>query len=65
MDKEVKKMVSCKICNGQFDTSPDSIVLCEHKEGVIHFGCCVNKCSQDGQACKHALGVYNKIKKEE
>jgi len=53
-------MVVCKICSGQFDTSPDSIVVCKQKEGVVHLGCCINNCSMDKQICEHALGKYNK-----
>ena len=58
-------MVECKICNGQFDTSPDSIVLCKHKGGAVHLGCCVNNCSEDNQPCEHTAGVYDKKKKGE
>jgi len=53
-------MVNCKICTGQFNTSPDSVVLCSHKEGTVHLGCCINNCSWDKQICEHAIGKYDK-----
>ncbi|MFQ5474493.1 MAG: hypothetical protein ACE5DM_01525 [Candidatus Nanoarchaeia archaeon] len=53
-------MMTCKICAGQFDMSPDSRVLCENKDGVVHVGCCVDHCSQDGKPCRHALSKYEK-----
>ena len=53
-------MVECKICSGQFDKSPDSIVLCKHKIGAVHLGCCVDNCSWDKQICEHAVGKYDK-----
>lgn len=55
-------MVKCKICSGQFDTSPDSIILCKYKEGVVHLGCCINNCSMNREICEHALGKYDKSK---
>jgi hypothetical protein len=54
-------VVECKICNGQFDTSPDSVILCDYKDSIIHLGCCVNNCSWDKKPCKHALSLYEKI----
>ena len=50
--------VKCEICTGDFKTSPDKVVLCEHKGGVVHLGCCVHDCSEDNEPCKHSLGVY-------
>ncbi|MBW2980128.1 hypothetical protein KY360_01780 [Candidatus Woesearchaeota archaeon] len=52
--------VKCGICKGDFKTSPDKIVLCDHKSGAVHLGCCANNCSQDSTPCKHAVGVYSK-----
>lgn len=54
-------MVVCKICGGQFDSSPDSIVLCKHKEGTVHLGCCMHNCSMDMKPCENSLGTYDKI----
>jgi len=53
-------MVVCNICSGQFDTSPDSIVLCGYKEGAVHLGCCMYNCSMSREICEHALGKYDK-----
>lgn len=57
-------MTNCKVCTGDFKTSPDDMVLCEHKEGSVHLGCCVYDCSLDRKPCVHALGVYKKHKQE-
>ncbi len=54
-------VVNCKICSGDFGSSPDSVVLCEHKEGAVHMGCCVHNCSSDMKPCQHCMGIYNKI----
>jgi len=51
----------CKICNGEFKNSPDSILLCEHKQGAVHLGCCLNNCSWNKQPCQHSIGTYEKI----
>ena len=60
--KKVMQMaVKCKICGGDFKTSPDSIVLCEHKDGVVHLGCCVNNCSMNKAPCKHCVATYDKL----
>ena len=53
-------VVQCKVCTGDFDSSPDSIVLCRHKEGAVHFGCCVHDCSNDNRPCEHCAGTYDK-----
>ncbi|MBU1975745.1 MAG: hypothetical protein KKG59_05055 [Nanoarchaeota archaeon] len=52
--------MQCKICNGDFKSSPDAIVLCEHKDGAVHSGCCINNCSADKKPCEHCLGLYGK-----
>jgi len=52
--------VECKICTGDFETSPDNVVLCEHKRGLVHLGCCVYNCSLDKNPCKHAKAKYKK-----
>ncbi|MFH1711040.1 MAG: hypothetical protein ABH840_01895 [Nanoarchaeota archaeon] len=53
--------VSCNICSGAFQNSPDSVVLCAFKDGVIHLGCCIHNCSQDNRPCKHSLAIYDKL----
>ncbi|HZX44822.1 MAG TPA: hypothetical protein VFF28_04020 [Candidatus Nanoarchaeia archaeon] len=62
MIKEVFVMsIACNICNGDFEKSPDSVVLCKFKEGMVHLGCCVNNCSWDRKVCSNASAVYDKI----
>ncbi len=56
-------MDTCNICKGNFDLSPDEIVLCEHKDGFVHLGCCVSLCSMDGKPCTHSKAIYAKISK--
>lgn len=53
-------MDSCKICGGNFQDSPDDLVLCEHKEGFVHHGCCVNRCSMNHSPCAHCKAEYTK-----
>lgn len=60
---EESKMDGCRICKGNFQDSPDDIVLCGHHDGSIHLGCCVSLCSWDGKPCTHSKGVYEKIAK--
>jgi hypothetical protein len=54
-------MVKCNVCNGEFKESPDSIVMCSHKGGPVHLGCCVNNCSGNKQPCMHSQGLYDKV----
>lgn len=54
-------MISCKICTGNFKDSKDSLVVCEHHDGVVHLGCCIDKCSWDKKPCQNAHGVYDKM----
>ena len=54
-------VVLCRLCSGHFDNSPDSIVLCNFKNGPVHLGCCINNCSWDNKPCHHALAVYEKL----
>lgn len=56
-------MDSCKICSNNFQCSPDTLVLCDHKGGMVHTGCCVGKCSQDHKPCVHSVSRYAKITK--
>ncbi|HIJ13955.1 hypothetical protein J4399_02625 [Candidatus Woesearchaeota archaeon] len=58
----VRMMDSCKICSGAFQDSPDQLILCEHKEGFVHLGCCIDRCSMDGKPCEHSKGQYKKDK---
>jgi len=53
--------VLCNICNGEFQNSQDSIILCKFKDGVVHLGCCINNCSMDNKPCEHALATYEKL----
>jgi hypothetical protein len=52
--------MECKICSGDFATSPDKLVLCEHHQGFTHMGCCSYRCSQDGKMCVHGKAMYTK-----
>ena len=51
----------CKICEGNFKDSPDSLLLCNHHDGAVHLGCCINRCSWDKKPCGHCMGVYDKL----
>jgi hypothetical protein len=51
----------CRICEGNFELSPDKIVLCEHHVGFVHMGCCNYRCSKDGKICRHGKAVYSKL----
>ncbi len=53
-------MDTCKICQGNFHDSPDELLVCEHKGGFVHKGCCAALCSYDGQPCGHCKAVYVK-----
>jgi len=53
-------MTNCRICSVTFKDNPDKIVLCENYKGVVHLGCCSDRCSWDHKPCFHALGVYKK-----
>jgi len=52
--------IYCKICGKDFKES-DSLIICAHKEGPIHLGCCVDGCSWDNQPCQHSHGMFEKI----
>ncbi|MCK5283276.1 MAG: hypothetical protein KAK00_07750 [Nanoarchaeota archaeon] len=54
-------MGDCKICSGNFADSPDELILCEHKGGLVHLGCCVSLCSGDGKPCQHSKAIYSKL----
>jgi hypothetical protein len=53
-------MDGCKICSNNFQHSPDSLVLCNHKDGLVHMGCCTAKCSWDGAPCQNGVAIYSK-----
>ncbi|MBU0761784.1 MAG: hypothetical protein KKD39_02060 [Candidatus Altiarchaeota archaeon] len=53
-------MLNCSICGNGFDLSPDSLVLCRHKEGGVHMGCCVDRCSLHGAPCDNSIDVFHK-----
>lgn len=52
---------TCSICTSEFKESPDAVVICEHKQGAVHLGCCIDLCSMDKKPCGHAHGVYEKL----
>jgi len=53
-------MAICNICNGTFNDSPDSVVMCKHHAGAVHLGCCTDVCSEQGSPCEHSCGIYDK-----
>jgi len=55
-------MDTCKICKGHFHDSPDELLVCDHKDGFVHKGCCGAHCSYDGKPCNHCKAVYVKKK---
>ena len=54
-------MEICKICKGDFEKSPDKLILCRHYKGFVHKGCCIHKCSKDGRPCEHAIAEYDRM----
>ena len=54
-------MTKCKICKTNLHIGPDSLVLCAHKKGFAHRGCCVAHCSEHGAPCIHAKAEYDKM----
>jgi hypothetical protein len=57
-------MLNCGICGGSFEASPDSMILCKHKDGAVHMGCCVDRCSWNRAPCENSVGVYQKQTKK-
>ena len=53
-------MINCNICSGTFHNSPDKVLMCEHKDGMVHLGCCVSRCSMDGKPCIHQMATFIK-----
>ena len=54
-------VVQCRICCGEFKNSPDSVLICNFREGVVHLGCCIDKCSWSKEPCLHCQAVYQKL----
>jgi len=54
-------MTTCKICNVDFTGDTGAIVMCRHKQGSVHLGCCSDLCSWDKKPCNNAVGVFEKI----
>jgi len=54
-------MHSCKLCNVDFEHAPEDLILCKHKQGFVHLGCCITDCSWHGKPCENSLGFYNKL----
>lgn len=54
-------MEGCKICTGTFHNSPDKMLLCKHKDGMVHMGCCTNRCSMDGKPCTNMMAMFSKV----
>jgi hypothetical protein len=55
-------MDNCKICSNNFYASPDKLVVCDHKGGMVHLGCCTDLCSMDRKPCVHGKAIYAKVK---
>jgi hypothetical protein len=53
--------LSCSVCSGNLAESPDSMILCLHKQGAVHLGCCIHDCSQSHEPCDHAKAFYDKV----
>jgi hypothetical protein len=54
---------NCRICGSDLKLAPDVVVLCEHKGGLVHAGCCAANCSLDKQGhvnCRHAKHAFDK-----
>ena len=51
----------CKVCSGKFRDSPDSLILCAHHDGLVHLGCCINRCSGHKSPCDHCASIYDKL----
>ncbi|MBD3204513.1 hypothetical protein GF327_09560 [Candidatus Woesearchaeota archaeon] len=53
--------MDCKICSSKFNSGTDIIYLCDHKQGFVHSGCCVNNCSWDKSPCKNKISSFMNI----
>lgn len=56
-------MSKCKVCSNVFNDSPDNLILCKHHDGLVHRGCCTDKCSWDGKPCEHCIKEYMIVKR--
>jgi hypothetical protein len=54
-------MDTCHICSSVFNDSPDDIILCKYREGIVHYGCCVDLCSLDKKPCANCVAQYKKV----
>ena len=54
-------MDTCKFCSGDFETSPDTLVLCRHYKDFVHLECCMHHCSKNGKPCEHAIAQYDRM----
>lgn len=54
-------MTKCRICGTDFTGDTAAIVMCRHKGGNVHLGCCADLCSWDKKPCTNAVGVFEKI----
>jgi hypothetical protein len=54
-------MAECAVCKNKLGNFPETIVLCAHKGGPVHLGCCIDNCSWNKQPCQHAEGVYERL----
>ena len=51
----------CRICDNEFGSYPETLILCSHKGGFVHLGCCMDLCSWNRQPCRHAKGTYDRL----
>jgi hypothetical protein len=56
--------MSCKICTVPFTNQNDTILLCNHKQGFVHMGCCTDLCSQSHSPCQHKVAVFRNVEKK-
>jgi hypothetical protein len=59
--KGVELVTKCNICGVDFTGDTNTVVICKHKSGNVHLGCCTDLCSWDGKPCGHAVGVFEKV----
>jgi hypothetical protein len=53
--------MNCRICKNGFGSYPETLLLCKHKEGFVHLGCCLDLCSWKRQPCDHAIATYDRL----
>lgn len=50
----------CVLCSARLS---GGLVDCSHRDSLVHFSCCKDKCSLDGSGpanCPHATGRYRR-----